>query len=59
MSLIQDHNPITNPAKMHCNLLNNTEILEGRGGGGWAPSSPPPPPPQKIKLFGIKKAESG
>ena len=33
MSLIQDHNPITNPAKMHCNLLNNTEILEGRGGG--------------------------
>ena len=59
MSLIQDHNPITNPAKMHCNLLNNTEILKGRGGGGGELPPPPPPPPKKIKLFGIKKVESG
>ena len=28
-----DHHSITTPAELHCNSLNNKEIIGGRGGG--------------------------
>ena len=37
-----DHNPITTPAKLHCNSVNNKDIMEV-GGGAFIPLSTPPP----------------
>ena len=49
-----DHNPITTPAKLHCNSVNNKDIMEVGGGGAFIPLSTPPP-----KLFETNKTQSG